>query len=190
MKVYLYTYAYEKIKTEGYKSLALFDKDSEHRKNALLVHRHSAKSDNTDDILAYLEQTFEGRLRSICVVTETAPVQDYAHPYLDYLVHNADVISFDLNRLIDDGIVQAIYCKDLRQTALSDAGYENIYKIENIDEIGLEPCDWHLCEKAEYKGLSPWATIKHYMLVLKNGYIPPEYITLEIDHSQERAVEK
>lgn len=52
MKVYLYTYAYEKIKTEGYKSLALFDKDSEHRKNALLVHRHSAKSDNTDDILA------------------------------------------------------------------------------------------------------------------------------------------
>lgn len=179
MKVYLYTYAYEKIKVEGYKSLAMFDKNSEHYKNALLTHRHSAKSDNLEDILAYLESTFNGRLRSICVVTEMAPIEEYAHPYLNYLVHNADVISFDLNQLINDEVVEAIYCKDLRQTALSDASYENIYKIDDINEIGLERCDWHLCEKEEYSALSPWATIKHYMLVLKKGYIPAEYITLE-----------
>ena len=98
-------------------------------------------------------------MRSICVVTEIAPVEDYAHPYLNYLVHHADVISFELNQLINDGLVEAIYCKDLRQTALSDATYENIYKIENMNKLDLEPCDWHLCEKAEYKGLSPWATI-------------------------------
>lgn len=189
MKVYLYTYAYESIKVEGYKSLAMFDKNSEHCKNAAQTHRHSAKSENLDDILAYLEKTFEGRLRSICVVTEMAPVEDYAHPYLNYLVHHADVISFDLNRLINDGVVEAIYCKDLRQTALSDASYENIYKIENIANISLEPCDWHLCEKAEYKGLSPWVTIKHYMLVLKNGYIPPKYITLEVDNSKKREIQ-
>ena len=35
MKVYLYTYAYDAIKQEGYKSLAMFDKNSEHCKNAL-----------------------------------------------------------------------------------------------------------------------------------------------------------
>ena len=78
--------------------------------------------------------------------------------------------------------------KDLRQTALTDASFENIYKIENVDEIDLEPCDWHLCEKEEYKKLSPWATIKHYMLVLTNGYIPPEYITLEVDNSKAREI--
>lgn len=32
MKVYLYTYAYDIIKHEGYKSLAMFDKNSEHCK--------------------------------------------------------------------------------------------------------------------------------------------------------------
>ena len=66
MKVYLYTYAYESIKAEGYKSLAMFDKNSEHYKNAVWIHKHSAKSENVDDILAYLERTFEGRLRSMC----------------------------------------------------------------------------------------------------------------------------
>ncbi len=188
MKVYLYTYAFDKIKQQGYKSLAMFDRNSDHCKNILRTHRHSAKSENDEDILAYLEQTFEGRLRSICVIKEIAPVENYEHPYLNYLVHHADVISFDLNQLIADGIVEAVYCKDLRQTALTDASFENIYKIENIDDINLEPCDWHLCEKEEYKKLSPWATIKHYMLVLTKGYIPPEYITLEVDNSKAREI--
>ncbi len=183
MKMYVYTYAYDKIKQEGYKSLAMFDKNSDHCKNILRTHRHSAKSDNYDNIWTYLEQSFEGRLLSICVVTEIAPVENYAHPYLNYLVHHADVISFDLTQLIADDLVKAVYCKDLRQTALKDASFENIYKIENIDDIDLEPCDWHLCEKEEYKMISPWATIKHYMLVLTKGYIPPEYITLEVDNS-------
>lgn len=105
-----------------------------------------------------------------------APVKDYAHPYLNYLVHHADVISFELNQLINDGLTEAIYCKDLRQTALSDATYENIYKIENMNELDLEPCDWHLCEKDEYKKLSPWATIKHYMLVLKKDIFHPNIL--------------
>ena len=85
--------------------------------------------------------------------------------------------------------MEAVYCKDLRQTALNNPSYENIYKIENIEEVGLEPCDWHLCEKEEYKGCSPWATIKHYMLVLTKGYIPSEYITLEVDNSMKREIE-
>lgn len=189
MKVYLYTYAYDKIKQEGYKSLALFDRNSDHCYNILKTHRHSAKSDKFDDILAYLESTFEGRLRSICVITEIAPVESYRHPYLNYLVHHADVISFDLQKLINEGVVEAIYCKDIRQTALTDASFENIYKINNIKEIDFSPCDWHLCEKEEYNRLSPWATIKHYMLVLTKGYISPEYITLEVDNSEKRKTE-
>ena len=85
MKMYVYTYAYDKIKQEGYKSLAMFDKNSDHCKNILRTHRHSAKSDNYDNIWTYLEQSFEGRLLSICVVTEIAPVENYAHPYFNLL---------------------------------------------------------------------------------------------------------
>ncbi len=186
MKVYLYTYAYENIKKEGYKSLAMFDKDNEDTKKRLLVHRSSAKSENTEDIIAYLEQTFKGRLRSICVITDVAPQEEYKHPYLNNLVRQADVISFDLNKLIEDGIVEAVYCKDLRETILTNPGFENIYKINNINDFDLEPNDWHLCGNDEYIKYSPWATIKHYFLVLTKGYIPPEYITLEVDNSKTR----
>lgn len=186
MKVYLYTYNYEKIKEEGYKSLAMFDKNSEHCKNILRTHRHSAKSENPDDILAYLEKTFEGRLRSICVVTEIAPIEDYKHPYLNYLVHHADVLSFDLDELIKNGLVEAIYCKDIRKTILTDPNFENIYKINTIDEIDSTPCDWKLCGTKKYISFSPWASVKHYFLVLTKGYIPPEYITLEVSNSKER----
>lgn len=183
MKVYLYTYEYDKIKQDGYKSISMFDKNSEFYKNALKTHRSSAKSENTEDILKYLENTFEGRLRSICVITDIAPVREYKHPYLNWLVHHADVISFDLNQLIKDGIVEAIYCKDLRQTALVDSSFENIYKINDISEIDSSPNDWSLCEQKKYKNISPWATIKHYFLVLTNGYIPLQYINLEEDNS-------
>ena len=186
MKVYLYTYNYDKIKNEGYKSLAMFDKDSDHCKNILWTHKRSAKSENFDDILAYMEKTFVGRLRSICVVTEVAPLAEYKHPYLNRLVHYADVLSFDLDQLIKVGLVEAIYCKDIRETILTDSAFENIYKINSIDEIDVTPCDWSLCGTEKYIPFSPWATIKHYFLVLTKGYIPPEYITLEIDNSKNR----
>ncbi|MBE6451607.1 MAG: hypothetical protein E7016_06555 [Alphaproteobacteria bacterium] len=189
MKVYLYTYAYEKIKNEGYKSREVSDKTSDDYKKALLTHRRSAGSENINDIEVYLEQTFKGRMRSICVVTEIAPIEEYKHPYLNNLVHNADVISFDLDTLIKDGIVEAIYCKDLRETILANPSFENIYKIDNIKDIDLTPHDWHLCENDEYIKYSPWATIKHYFLVLTKGYIPANYITLEVDNSTVRKAE-
>ena len=89
-------------------------------------------------------------------------------------------------QLIKDNIVEAIYCKDLRQTALIDTSFENINKINDINEIDLSPNDWSLCEQEKYKNISPWATIKHYFLVLTKGYIPSEYIKLEIDNSSLR----
>lgn len=186
MKVYLYTYAYGKIRKEGYKSLSMFDKTSEHFQKSLWTHKSSAKSENPDDILRYLENTFEGRLRSICVLTDIAPLIEYKHPYLNYLVHHADVISFDLNQLIENGIVEAVYCKDNRKTILKDPSFENIYKINNLEEIDLSQSDWQLCGEEKYIKFSPWTTIKHYFLVLKNGFIPSEHITLEVDNSENR----
>lgn len=62
----------------------------------------------------------------------------------------------------------------------------NIYKINSIEEIDLAPNDWHLCEDEKYKALSPWATIKHYFLVLNKGIVPAKYVTLETDNSMTR----
>lgn len=179
MKMYLYTFAYDQIEKEGYKSLSMFDKNTQSVKSALWTHRHSAKSEDDEKILAYLENTFKGRLRSICAITEPAPAAEYKHPYLNHLVHHADVISFDLSQLIKDGIVEEIYCKDLRETVLLDSAFENIYKIKSIEEIDTSPLDWNLCGSDAYLKYSPWATIKHYFLVLKDGFIPVKYLSRE-----------
>lgn len=186
MKMYIYTYQYDKIKAEGYKSLAALPRD-ENFARRLKVHAHSAGTEDPAGIMQYLENTFPGRLRSVCVLTETAPFGTFRHPYLNTLVHCADIISVNLEQLLNDGIVEAIYAKDLRRTILDDPDFENIFPVNGIDEIKAaatdDPADWHLCEKEEYLPYSPWATIKHYFLVLANGCIPPGYITLEAGHA-------
>lgn len=175
MKLYLYTYHYNKIKKEGYKSLYLFNKNSDIYKQRLHVYDSYAGSSKIEDILLYLDKTFPARLRSICVLTEPAPIKEYKHSYLNNLVHTADVLSLDLDELLNDGIVEAIYCKDNRKTILKEPYFENIYPVKP-DEIDLTPYDWDLCGKKIYQKYSPWSTIKHYFLVLKDGYIPTKYI--------------
>jgi len=187
MKVYLYTYQYEQIKNEGYKSLSLLDKTSDLYRQRLHVYDKNAESNKIEDILAYLEETFPGRLRSVCVITEMAPVREYKHSYLNYLVHHANVLSFDLEQLITDGIVEAIYCKDNKDTILEKPYFENIYQV-SPEQIKNTTIDWQLCETEKYKTYSPWSTIKHYFLVLKEGYIPSKYITLERKGARENKV--
>lgn len=189
MKMYIYTYQYDKIKAEGYKSLAALPRD-ENFSGRLKVHAHSAGTEDPAGIMQYLENTFPGRLRSVCALTETAPSDTFRHPYLNTLVHCADIISVNLEQLLKDGIVEAIYAKDLRRTILDNPDFENIFPVSGIAEIKAAaadaPVDWHLCEKDEYLPYSPWAAIKHYFLVLANGCIPPKYITLEVDRSPKR----
>lgn len=185
MKMYLYTYNYKDIAKEGYKSLSLFDPKSDVFQQRLHVYTNNAGSDKIEDILAYLDKTFKGRLRSICVITQPAPIKEYKHSFLNRLVHQADLISFNLDELIKDDLIEAIYCKDNRQTILTNPNLENIYPVR-VDEIDTTPYDWDLCGTEAYIKYSPWSSIKHYFLVLKKGYIPTKYISLEIDNSKNR----
>lgn len=107
---------------------------------------------------------------------EKAPIENYEHPYLDYLVHNAAVISFELDDLLKDDLVEMIYCKDILETAKTDIDFENVYEIKNPAEIDTTPLDWHKCIP---KFGSPYNMLRHYILVLSKGFIPPEYLTLE-----------
>lgn len=53
---------------------------------------------------------------------------------------------------------------------------ENINKIENAAEIDVSPLNWFGCDE---KYGSPYNMLRHYMLVLTKGYIPPKYLHLE-----------
>lgn len=172
MKLYAYIHqpVLECVLKEGYLSVSMQENPP-----VLCVYRNWAKSEKREDIINYLESTFEGRSRSISCLPEFAPDDDYEHPYLDNLVKSSKVISFDLNNMIKDGVVEAIYCKDCSQTVKEDMEFENIYKVDNF-EIDFTPLDWHSCA---VKYGSPFNMLRHYMLVLKDGMVPPKYIKQE-----------
>ena len=132
MRLYCYTYHAEKILQEGYLSVAANPNPKQ-----LEMYARKAGSTDFEDIKRYLEQTLPGRTRSISCLTEKAPIEDYEHPYLDYLVHNAAVISFELDDLLKDGLVEMIYCKDNSETAKTDIDFENVYEIKNPVEIEI-----------------------------------------------------
>lgn len=183
MKVYAYTYQYEQIKKEGYKSLSLIGRDTDIYKQRIAVHSTQAHSDKIEDIESYLEKTFKGRLRSICVLTEKAPRKKYKHPYFNNVANNATLLSFDLDELIKDGLVEGIYCKDNFRYLGTDLNDEHIYKVLP-NEIDTTPIDWDLIGK--HIKYSPWSCIRHYMIVLTKGYIPPKYVHLEYEQKEEK----
>lgn len=135
--------------------------------------KHYADRAGTKDkegIRKWLESTFEGRSRSVSVLTD--PVKwEGNDPNLKKWA-DLDLFSFELDDLISNGVVEAIWCKDGSD---SHGKNEKIFKVQPED-IDCSPLPWKkVCFE---KGLF-FAVIRHYFLVLKDGYIPPEYLTKE-----------
>lgn len=163
-KLYTYVPLDNTVLTEGLLSPAKCHNELRH-------YQHRAGCEDKAGVLAWLDKTFEGRSRSISCLTE--PIQWRGNDeMLKAIVERTVLFSYDLDKLLKDGIVEAIYCKDG-----SDAGgaNENFAKISD-DEIDFSALPWHKCSRE--KGLL-YAVIRHYLLVLKEGYIPPVYLTRE-----------
>ena len=131
-----------------------------------------AESEIREDVLQWLEKSFAGRSRAISCLTEKV-VWENNDPMLKDLVAGDSLFSFDLDELIRDGLVEAIYCKD----GLGPNGENEILKKVSSEEIDFSPLPWHLCCKE--KGLL-FGVIRHYLLVMKNGFIPPRYLNEEL----------
>lgn len=91
---------------------------------------------------------------------------------LKEIVDRSALFSFELNELIRDDLIEAIYCKN----GSDSGGYNEKFFLINPEEIDLSPLSWEKCDKS--KDLL-FGVIRHYLLVIKGGIIPPEYITLE-----------
>jgi len=141
------------------------------RPEELMKYANRAGSQNPEDILAWLEGTFEGRSRAVSVLTE--PVQtEGTDPMLAKWVADKQVVCIDKNRLWQSGLVDSVWCKE---GSLSGGKNERIYQV-NIDQIDDSPLSWHLCSKE--KGLF-FGVVRHYFLVMKNGVIPPEFCRVD-----------
>lgn len=138
----------------------------------LKAYAHRAGSDNRDDIMAWLDKTFYGRSRAISCLTE--PIKWHGNDaVLKTIVDRSTLFSFELDDLIHDGIVEAIWCKNG-----SDAGgyNEQFYQVKP-EEIDLSPLSW---EKVDAAKDLLYAVIRHYLIVFKDGYIPPQYLREEL----------
>ena len=97
------------------------------------------------------------------------------------MVDSCDLLSVDITKLNKDGFIEAIYLKPSIFEKCCPADIEKykdefLIKLSSIDDIDLnykqtfDKCD-------DSKGLR-MAPLRFYVIVIKNGIIPPEYIKL------------
>ena len=164
MKLYHYAPKENTVMERGLLSICKAPRD-------LRAYAHRAGSENRDEIMAWLDKTFAGRSRAISCLTEPIKWQGN-DAVLKKIVDNSALFSFELEDLLKAGLVEAIWCKNG-----SDAGgyNERFYSVTQ-QEIDLSPLTW---EKVDAAKDLLYAVVRHYLIVLKDGYIPPEFLREE-----------
>jgi len=164
MKLYHYAPKRNTVLTKGLYSISKWPHN-------LRAYAGRAGCGNQKGILEWLDQTFAGRSRAVSCLTE--PIQWQGNdPVLKQIVSTSTLFSFELNDLINAGIVEAIWCKNG-----SDAdGYNEILYQVAAEEIDTSPLAWEKCDSSQ--GLL-YGAIRHYFVVLKRGRIPAKYLKEE-----------
>ncbi len=137
----------------------------------LKAYAERAKSNKRQDILNWLESTFSGRSRAVSGLTEPIHWRNN-DPVLKQIVDQSDLFSFDLNELVKDGLVESVW---LKLKSKAHGKNEKFIKI-SPDEIDFSPLPWKKVNSS--KGLI-YGVIRHYLIVLKDGKIPPKYLHKE-----------
>lgn len=131
-------------------------------------------------IVKWMESCFKGRSRAIRVLSEPIQWTDKSINMFKPFVESADLFSIDLDGLQKDGLIEAVYVLPaIRPNLNSDLPKdcdEQLIKLASINEIDFTPIDWSACD--EKLGLR-FSVIPYYLVVIKGGIIPPEYITSE-----------
>lgn len=164
MRLYHYAPKENTVKEKGLLSISKGPRD-------LRAYAHRASSENKDDIMAWLDTTFAGRTHAISCLTEPIKWQGN-DAVLKAIIDRSTLFSFELDDLIKAGLVESIWCKNG-----SDAdGYNEKFSEVKPEEIDLSPLTW---EKVDATKDLLYAVVRHYLIVLKNGYIPPQYLQEE-----------
>lgn len=164
MRLYHYAPIENTVLSDGLLSISCIQKD-------LRAYAHRAGSNNREEILAWLDKTFYGRSRAISCLTEPIKWQNN-DSVLKRIVDNSALFSFDLSELVKDNLVEAIWCKN----GSAAGGYNEKFFQVSPEEIDFSPLKWERVDAAKDM---LYAVIRHYLIVMKNGVIPPKYLTRE-----------
>ena len=173
MKLYHYITKGNSALTEGILSFAK-------NPNADLSYyykRTGGKTTHTD-IVNWMENCFEGRSRGIRAFSEPIKWSEKSLSLKDF-INNSDMFSIDINALNKNGLLEAIYVSpsvmDLPFLKESQDCDEFLQKLSSFKEIDYSPINWNVCD--DNKGRR-FAYVRYYLIIVKDGIIPPEYIRL------------
>ena len=162
MKLYHYAPIKNTILTEGIFSFAQGAGD-------IKPYIRRAKSEKRAEIIRWMEMSFPGRSRAISCITEPIVWQGN-DPMLYQFVKERTLFSIDLDRLVADRLIEAVWCQEGQGTAPD----QNRFYQVSPEKIDFSPLPWHLCNRD--KGLF-FGVIRHYFVITKNGHIPPGYLS-------------
>lgn len=77
-----------------------------------------------------------------------------------------------MDDLIRDGVIESIWCKIKCEASGINEEFIRVLP-QNID---TSPLPWYKCDSS--KGLL-YGVIRHYLIVLKDGFIDPKYLKIE-----------
>ncbi len=180
MKLYHYIPKDNTVMTDGLQSFA---KSKTVNLKSYLWRDKNLKTQ--EDVVDWLEKCFVGRSRGIRFFTEPIKWTEQSVDLLKNFAENNVLTSVDVDRLNTDGLIESVYVspplgdkypKSLEHPELMYKCDEFYEKLNSVKDIDFSPVDWGICnDKAERR----FAYVRYYLLVIKDGLIPPEYITIE-----------
>ena len=175
MKLYHYVSKGNNVLTKGLLSFAK-NPDAD-----IAYYTKRSKASSHQGIVDWMERCLSGRSRGIRFFSE--PIKWTPDSLsLKEFINNADMFSVDLDALSKDGLIEAIYLSAALpiDSNTNNPQYfnvdEQLVKLKNISEIDFQPIDWSVCND---KMGRRFAFIPYYLLIIKGGIIPPQYLTLE-----------
>lgn len=154
--MFLYTYVRKPhtVLTEGIKTPLTADE------SRLFHYAARAESEKKKDILLYLESVFIGRSRAVSCLTEQAPETD--NPKIRGWAESCDCFAFDPAVLEQSSLIETFWRLD-----------GNLPVQISREQIDSSSLPWESVDP--YDNVF-FKRIPHYMLVLKDGVLPPEFL--------------
>lgn len=133
------------------------------------------------DICDWMENCYNGRSRAIRGFSEPIQWTERSIHCLKDFIDNADKFEIDISALDKDGLIEAVYVSpsvlDIPNINEQKVCDEIWIKLKNgIKDIDYSPIDWSVCDD---KFGRRFAYVRYYLIVLKDGCIPPQYLTLD-----------
>lgn len=174
MKLYHYIKKGNKAQKEGILSFA----KNPNASLSYYVQRSGGKTTH-QEICAWLESCFKGRSRAIRGFTEPIRWTKRSVHCLKDFVDNTDTFEIDISAMDHDGLIEAVYISpavsDIQNIVDKQGIDEVLYKLNSIAEINYAPIDWDICDDELGRR---FAWVRYYLIVVKGGIIPPQYIKM------------